>query len=521
MTSSLATFTLDEILHCTNGELAGDKYTRESETATAQASLKASGENNGDRQATTTAVVSRELLSGTPLAVSTDTRSLQEGDLYIPLVGESFDGHNFIIKAIEAGAKACLVERSKKSLVESHLAENRVTVIFVDDTLAAYHALARSWRRTVSPFVIAVTGSSGKTTTKEMCAAVASGRRHHKSRANENNEFGVPKTILSMPEDTEILILELAMRGLGQIDQLAATGIPDAAIITNAGTTHIELLGSQENIAVAKCEIFNHLKAGGIGILGEPTELLLKTAKTNCVGRLVGFDDNEVEENSVSAGGTVFSINKLPQWIKQEAKDSARKSMEAAPESGEKLEFFVRTHGHYHVQDAWCAIIAGLEAGLSVEEVRTGLASYESVSGRGNVITTANGIVIIDESYNANPDSVRCAIGGALDSRAYPQKRKIVVLGEMAELGSEADSLHEKLGSWLQDKEIALLITVGPQAAVIARTAAGASFPISACGDIEEAFTRLSEELTEDTCVMIKGSRCAKLNLLVDKVTAS
>ena len=274
-------------------------------------------------------------------------------------------------------------------------------VIKVEDTLSAYHAIASKWLNKVKPFVIGVTGSSGKTTTKEMCAAVVSTVKSHKSKANENNEIGLPKTILSMPPDTKVLVAEMGMRGLGQIALLAATARPDAAIITSIGTAHIELLGSVENIIRAKCELFENLRPEGIAMIGDPTEALNARAKEVFKGQVALFGHDQVQETNVNMESTRFKAQ------------------------GFTCEFVVHAHGIRHLQDAWCAVSAGRAAGLSDEDIANGLATYRSVEGRGNRLSLASGNIVIDESYNANPDSVKCAVEAVLDPRAFPRPTSI------------------------------------------------------------------------------------------------
>lgn len=422
--------------------------------------------------------------------ISTDTRSIESGDIYLPLKGETFDGHNFVDTAIANGAGGCIVNKS----FEGKPSDDSFFVR-VEDTLTAYHALATGWRDKINPMIVAVTGSSGKTTTKEMCAAVFSSTlRTHKSAANENNEFGVPKTILAMPADTEVLVLEMAMRGIGQIELLAQTSKPNVGIITYAGTAHIELLGSEESIAIAKSEILKHLTENGIAIIGSPSQLLMKCVRDVYDGNMLTFEAANIKDEKVSEEGTKFRVGDDP------------------------TEYFVATHGVHHVQDAWCAIMAGLHCGLTPEEVAEGLADYRQVKGRGNVLTTADGAIIVDESYNANPDSVKCAVDGVIDNRAFPQKKKIVVLGEMAELGAVSEELHKELGFWMKEKPISLLVTVGDKAAKIGEAASGATFSIVSCKDIAEAFDTVASEITNDSCVMVKGSNCARLYDLVDQL---
>jgi len=425
-------------------------------------------------------------------AICTDSRRIQEGDWYLALSGERFDGHDFIGDAFSAGARGAIVAER----VGYAIGNQQFPLIAVDNTLDAYHALARNWRKRINPFVVGVTGSSGKTTTKEMCGAVFSGAlRCHKSAQNENNEIGVPKTILTMPDDTQVLIVEMAMRGLGQIDQLAKCALPEAAIITNAGTAHLELLGSLENIAIAKCEILKRLPKGrGLGIIGKPTAMLLEAAHAVYDGPLVTCDEDTIEVERVTEQTTVFHIK------------------------GVDGSFEVKAHGRPLIEDAWCAIMAARQKGLGGDVIAAGLRSFETVGGRGNRLVGRQGALILDETYNANPESVKASVGALLDQRAFPQTRKIVVLGELAELGPTEAQLHRELGAWLKSQPIQTLITVGMLARNIAEGAQSANFEILPCADQVEAETAIGSRLSADTCILIKGSHRANLDRLVSRL---
>lgn len=430
-------------------------------------------------------------------SISTDSRAIRaDQDLYLALKGERFDGHTFVLKAFENGAGLAIIDSaSAVSVGESLPAEYSTRLmVSVPNTLAAYQGLARLYLRRHSAKVIAITGSSGKTTTKEMTAAATSCRVVHKSLANENNEIGVPKTILSMPAETEILILEMGMRGLGQIAELAACGLPDIGVITCAGTAHIELLGSRENIARAKCELLAALDSErGRAIIGDGSDYLLAQARQDFSGLIEVCPALEIVR--VDSHGTTFKI----------------------PDSASEQEFFVRAHGRVLLEDAWCAVAAARAAGLSDSEIAAGLSKFEAVEGRGNAVQSSHGATIVDESYNANPDSMRCAVEAIL-SHAYPQPDKIVVLGAMAELGDFSEPLHLELGRWLKDKPISLLVTVGPVASAIASGAKGATYEIAAVATQDEALGRVLPRLGRDSCVMVKGSHSTNLDKLVQNI---
>lgn len=425
-------------------------------------------------------------------SISTDSRTIKAGaDIYLALKGERFDGHNFTEKAFDNGASLAIVEADSLASVVSSLSKP-VPLLAVPNSLAAYQGLARLYLRKCKAKVIAITGSSGKTTTKEMTAAATSARRVHKSLANENNEIGVPKTILSMPTNTEILILEMGMRGLGQIAELAACGTPDIAIITCAGTAHIELLGSRENIAQAKCELFAALDVErGHAIIGDVTDYLLAEAKRVFSGAIETCPSLEIVK--AASQGTTFRI------------------------AESKQEFFVKAHGRVLLEDAWCAIAAARAAGINDEDIAQGLSQFAAVEGRGNAHKSPQGATVVDESYNANPDSVRCAVEAIL-SHAYPQKDKIVVLGAMAELGDFTEPLHLDLGAWLKDKPLSLLVTVGAIASGIASGANGASYEVASVETQEDALSRILPRLGHDSCVMVKGSHSTNLDRLVQNI---
>ncbi len=426
--------------------------------------------------------------------ISTDTRNISETDWYLAMSGELYDGHNFLGDAYSAGALGAIVAERPSYPI----ANNSFPLIAVEDTLAAYQALARAWRFKVSPAVVGVTGSSGKTTTKEMCASVfAASMRTHKSQANENNEVGVAKTILAMPADTEVLIIELAMRARGEIAALTKIALPDVGIIVNAGVAHIGILSSVDNIVAAKCELLEEMSTvGGVAVIGQQNELLIARAQSVFGDRMLVWTPESVRELQVTPEKTVFAVG-ASEWCNKESK------------------FSVRAHGLSQLQDAWCAIMAARECGVDDESIARGLMSYNPVSGRGTKLVAKCGCTVVDEAYNGNPDSVRSSVCSFVDERVFPQPEKYVVLGELAELGQETDLLHRELGRWLRDKKLTALLTVGPVACHIAEGAEGAAFEVIACQDQKEVEDALRPRLTAQACVLIKGSHCANLDRLV------
>ncbi len=427
--------------------------------------------------------------------ISTDTRTLKAGQWYLAFTGGKFDGHDFIGEAAVAGARGSIVQERPGYPI----ADAGFPLIAVNDTLGAYHTLARRWRENVAPKVIAVTGSSGKTTTKEMCAAVAEEAfRTHRSSLNENNEIGVPKTMLSMPPDTEVLVLELAMRALGEIRILAEISAPDIGVIVNVGTAHLGPLASLESIAEANCELAEVLeRGGGRLILGQQSRSLLRRVRQVFSRQPLVFPDQTLKINKVTPESTRFSLQ------------------EPGPA---EVEFEVEAHGTGRLADAWCAIAAGRCLGMSDEKIAQGLRSYRPLPGRGNIVRGPSGATLVDETYNANPDSVMTSVCVFTDPRVFPQRSKYLVIGEMAELGQTADQIHEELGRWLKDQALDCLITVGLEARHIAAGARGAAFEIYACLDQSEVFSLLSGKLDQETSILFKGSRCARLDELVSQL---
>lgn len=431
-------------------------------------------------------------------SVLTDSRSIREGDIYLALTGERFDGHNFVIAALKAGASMAIIDAGWLQKLSLELPPDKALLPVNGGTLAFYQEIALHARRKYSGQikVIGVTGSSGKTTTKEMLGAVFSARRAHKSAANENNEIGVPKTILSMPPDSEFLILEMGMRGLGQIAELAACSLPEIGIITSIGSTHIELLGSLENIAIAKCELYASLENNsprGVAICGNLTELARAASQEVYKGVVINFDEAGVKIISITASGTTFTCD----------------------EDRHSQEYFVRAHGDFLLRDAWCAVVAAHHCGLLSEEIAAGLASWQPVEGRGNLVELSSGTLIVDETYNANPDSVRCAVESLLTGDNFKNRKKIVILGKMAELGDFTESLHKDLGQWLKDKPIDMLVTMGDVAALIGEGAEGGKFAISNMAGLEETLTFIKKLEGESPCIMLKGSHSTNMHELI------
>ena len=340
--------------------------------------------------------------------ISTDTRTIEKGDFYLPLKGVSFDGEKFINQAIEKGAIGAFCTTPQA-------VENQVTLLQVDDTLKAYLELANFRREKLNFTVVAITGSSGKTTTKELVASVLSEKfKTFKTPLNHNNEIGFCQTMFEAPDDTQVLVLEMGMRGLGEIELLSKYSEPDITIISNVGTAHIGRLGSRENIAKAKCEIVKYQR--GNVFIAHDDELIKNT---------VQFDGEKIYYSLRD----VKILEKKEHYSKFEYQNNI---------------YELNVGGDYNIENALSAINAGMKLGMNVEEIQDGLKKYAPIEKRWEAVN-ANGYEIINDSYNANPESMRAFI----DTIFELYKNSVIILGDMGELGDDEIRYHKELGIYI------------------------------------------------------------------------
>lgn len=383
--------------------------------------------------------------------ISTDSRSLNVGDIFIALKGENFDAHDFIEQVLDSGA----------AYVVSEIEHNDERVVVVEDTLLAYHELAQNYRQLVNPITIAVTGSSGKTTTKEMLAGILQKKyRLHATEKNFNNEYGVPKTILAMPLDTELLVLEMGMRGLGQIELLSKTAQPNIAVITNIGVAHIEILGSRENIKKAKLEI-----VAGLCVYKSPDK---KLDQLFVVDEKLYADISQQKEKFPTM--RVFDF-------------SSRYQLNGLVSPGV-------------IADANAAAVVAKYLGLEEDEIKSALLDYKAADGRGKFYYAGENI-IIDDSYNANPESLKSSLEGLLQQ--FPQERKILVMGELKESTQKYINKVEDFIVQAQQEHDLILIDARK-------------------GPLEEVSKKLQALLNDGvkSVALLKASRASRLELLLD-----
>jgi len=416
--------------------------------------------------------------------LSTDTRNIMSDEIFLPLSGENFDGHNFINTALSKGIRGYFIDKNHQNFVF----EEALFVIEVEDTLNAYLQLANYVKSQINPVVIAVTGSSGKTTTKEMIYSVLSQQyKTHKSKLNHNNEIGLCQTMLGMPDDTEFLVVEMGMRGPGEIELLSKYAQPDIAVITNIGTAHIGRLGSREKIAKAKSEIVKYLDKEGT-LIAYNEELVKKAAKWD--------------------GKTIYYNLDIVKIVKQDSDCS---------------EFFYKNNkyklnvsGEYNIINSLAAIEAGFLARLSPDKIAEGLALYRPIDNRWQIMDYRNNIKIINDCYNANPDSVKAVVKAVISS--YSNKKVVLVLGDMAELGKYEESLHKEIGDFLKNKPIFELITVGEKAELISKSLENEKFNVKSFTRNDEVVEYLLDTLAPESVVLLKASRCMSFENIVEKL---
>jgi len=427
--------------------------------------------------------------AGSPRRAVIDSSEAGDGDLFFGLPGERVDGGEFAPAAIEAGSWGAVVgPDALRSSSGGHgptkdERSGAAWVFSVDDPLVALQALATAWRRELGVPVVGITGSVGKTSVKDIARALLPGRVHA-NRENFNTEIGLPLTVLEAPEDTELLVLEMAMRGPGQIAELAAIAEPQVAVITNVGPVHVELLGSVEAIGAAKAEILSTLPADGIAVVpADAGELEPHLSAAPSLLRFGPGGDVEAREHRVADGVT--------------------EAMIATPAGEGRFHFpFAESH---NLTNALAAIGAGVALGAPLEEMADRAASIGFSRFRGERLELGEGIVLVNDCYNANPVSMRAALDhlASLDGG-----RRIAVLGEMAELGPEAPAYHREVGEHARGEGVDLLIGVGEPAREYD--------PDELVADPGEAAELLAAQLEPGDAVLVKGSRSAGLEAVAE-----
>lgn len=431
-------------------------------------------------------------------SISTDTRTLRPGDLFLALRGEVHDGHAFLAQAIDKGAKGIVI--SEPGLAEKYMTRD-LNIILVDNTLHGLHRLALWHRQKFDVPVIGITGSNGKTTTKDMVAAVLNEKFNVlKTEGNYNNEIGLPLTLLKLLPEHEAVVLEMGMRGLGEIDVLCQIANPTAGVITNIGVTHFELLGSVENIAKAKGELLEHIPTSGFALLNGEDEWSHRLGSL-CRGKVLFFGFSQqahIKAENVSLG------------------EVSRFDVEAF---GKKMNVHLPLPGEHNVLNALAAAGVGLQLGLSLEEIASGLNKVKLSAMRLAKVAGINNTIIINDAYNANPTSTKASLQVLVSSQG---ERKIAVLGDMRELGAIEEESHFQIGEYVVQLGIDHLIAVGNLANFMAEGAICAGMPKEkalAFADNDGAKRYLRSLLMPGDVILVKGSRAVKMEEIVNFVT--
>ena len=429
---------------------------------------------------------------------SKDTRTIQKGDIYIGIKGEKFDGSNFWNQALDAGATAVLISNIQISKEEKEKYKDK-TIIQVEDTLEALYEIAKYKRSLYNIPVIAVTGSVGKTSTKDIIASVVSQKyKTLKTEGNNNNNIGLPLTILKL-KDHEALVVEMGMNHFGEISLLTNIAKPTLAVITNIGTSHIGNLGSRENILKAKLEILEGMKIPRV-IINNDNDLLHKW----------------YEENKEKIEIHTYGINNSSDVIAEEIELGEEKSKFVAKTSSEKVNIDVPVGGEHFVYNALCGFMVGKVLGLTSKEIQNGISKFELTKKRMDIRVLKNGATLINDSYNASYESMKASLK-YLSSRT--DFRKIAVLGDMLELGDFSKELHEKVGEEVANDNIDVLICRGEFAKnIISKANKNKKTQCILLQNNEEILSKLQEILKEGDGVLIKASNGMKFYEICQKL---
>ena len=451
-----------------------------------------------------------------------DSRAVAPGDVYVALPGERVDGHNFVAAAIAAGASGAIVARPLDAEVRAAAEAAGAAVVRVPDAERALSDLARLWRGRLGGVVIGLSGSCGKTTTKNLVRDVlASAFSVVATQANQNNELGVPRTILAADADTRFLVVEMGMRGAGQIAGLCEVVRPDWGIITNIGESHIELLGSRDNIARAKGELLGALPRGrGKAFLnGEDDyfDFLVEHAGLESRGVEVVRCQGSAPAAPEAAGPAVWAEDARLDAQGRPTFTLCARGVGEAGAAIERTACSLELRGLHNVGNACIAAAVGLAAGMPLEQVAGALAGARPESGRLEVIASARGLTLVNDAYNANPDSMRASL--ATFCALEVAGRRVAVLGDMGELGDHAPACHERVGAYAATLPLDRLLCVGDLARHIASAARAAGMPperVACVASVEEALADLQAWLAPGDAVLAKASHFMGLERIVE-----
>ena len=441
--------------------------------------------------------------------VSSDTRTIEEGNLYLALIGEKFDGNKFAVAAVEDGAKALLLSSMED-------APEDVPVVLVKDTKLALEQLATYYRKRLACQVIAVTGSVGKTSTRQMIvSALSRCCRVFATSANKNNEIGLSQTILSAPEDTEVLVLEMGMRGRGEISELTHIALPNIAVITNIGVAHIERLGSREEIRNAKLEIIEGLEENGLLILPYHDEYLQGAVKD-------GLIRSDVKIAYTSTTPETFTDK--PYGFAMATKIDVKEekiffNVQAGIDQVYEVPLMIEALGLHHVGNALAGLICGLYYHYNLAQIAEGIASFNQVGHRERKVDV-DGVIFIDDSYNAGPESMMSAMSTL--RRIAGEGKAYACVADMLELGHVADEKHIEIGNHAAKVKLDGLLVIGDQRENVKRGALSVdpNMDVRLFTNKTEMVEELLELLKPGDHVLLKASHSFEMHTIVEDYQA-
>ena len=438
--------------------------------------------------------------SGVFQSVSTDSRQVQSGTLFFALSGERFDAHDFLAEVARSGACAAVVKASKYG----DLPKLDMPLVLVDDPRLALGRLAKAWRQRFTLPVIAVTGSNGKTTCKEMIAGILRAQAELEgldasavlaTQGNLNNDIGLPLTLLGLRDSHRFSVLELGMNHPGEIAYLADIACPTAALVINALRAHLEGMGSLEGVAREKGSLFEHLSSKGVAVMSGDSEFL-------------GLWKRQAGHHDVKT----FSLEAPADVTGRAVLEPLGSHISLTAESG-VAHFYLQAPGQHNAHNATAAAAVCLAAGCAWRAVEKGLAAFSGVKGRLQRKSGLDGALLIDDTYNANPDSVRAAID--VLSGLRDAKLRVLVLGDMGEIGASALACHQEVGEYAREKGVHRLLALGEMSRqAVAAFGAGAQH----CSTVDEVVDATQALLNKDTAVLVKGSRFMRMERIVARL---
>ncbi|MGB9664982.1 MAG: UDP-N-acetylmuramoyl-tripeptide--D-alanyl-D-alanine ligase [Ignavibacteria bacterium] len=425
--------------------------------------------------------------------VSIDSRTLKEGDLFFAIKGENFDGHDFVEQVISNGASAAVIEKNYLK----RFTDKKFPLVVVENTTKALGELARIYRDKFKVKVIGLTGSNGKTTTKEMIAEILSTKfKTLKTEGNLNNNFGVPLNLFRLEKSHEVAVIEMGINHFGDMEILCEIANPDFGLITNIGTAHIEFLKSREGIAEEKGKLFKYLiKKNGFGFVNSDEKLIKQQAKGFKKKLTFGFN------TQADVRGKILSLNNL-----------AQPSLKIAYRNKSEV-INLPTFGIHTAQNALCAAAIGLKFGVSLKKIKSTLENFQSYDKRMQV-TEVDGYTIINDAYNANPDSMQMAIQTMNLMKGYFQK--IAVLGDMLELGEFSERFHRELAHYLKENGIQKVYFFGELTQLSNDEALKLELDAKHFDDKKQIAREIKNSIPEGSLILLKGSRKMKMEEVIE-----